>query len=373
MFDPEINQTTEEESEKSQVKDFLSRAEIRTMKKDLQKLREAVALKERERIINLKSPLSSQAKKEGLKLADQKPVERNLNQNQPMGNMKIFQQKKEEEEKGIEEMKKYTQETEKQQILYLEEEKKDLAGRLEILEKQKEPPLLLEKNRSALKKDEIQKRLKVILGEEKNVEDEEKLIGEGEKTATLPSDRQKLEKKRWEIEEKRQASEKRTWAVERELEIAEKQLKTAEEECQKVVEEENELKNKIAGIDASLRSIYSGVMVREQKRIAMEKEKKDAESLKQAAVVSREKEGIMEKEWAGRGETSNLAFLNKLPENAKKERLKNMIEDTAGEEEAQRRKFLENVEKWSEERKSKSPNDINTPPAPKPGPGPNKN
>jgi hypothetical protein len=63
MFDPEIDQTTEQESEKNQVREFLSRAEIRTMRKDLQKMREAVALQERERIIGLKPQTAQPEKK----------------------------------------------------------------------------------------------------------------------------------------------------------------------------------------------------------------------------------------------------------------------------------------------------------------------
>lgn len=373
MFDPAIDTATEQESEKNQVREFLSRAEIRTMRKDLQKLREAVAMKERERIVNLKASGPGPAKNNGQKQAEPKAPERNLNQNQSLENTKIFQQKKDEEKKAMEEIKTYTQESEKQQILYYEEQKLDLAKNLETLEKQKEPPLLLEKNRLALKRDEIQKRLNGLLGEEKKVEDEEKLVSESEKSSTLPSDRQKLEKKRWSVEEKRQEAEKKNWAVEKELETTENQLKAVEGECQKIVEEKNELKNKIAEIDASLRSVYTGVMGREQERISSEKERRDVESLKRAAIETRQKESIIEQQWAGREETSSLSFLNKMPEGERKERLKERIQGTANEEGEQRRKFLENVEKWSEER-GKNPDGADNPPAaPKPTRDPNKN
>jgi hypothetical protein len=273
-----------------------------------------------------------------------------------MGNINIFQQKEVEEKEAMADLKNYAQESEKQQMLYLEEQKMDLKKELEILEKQKEPPLLLEKNKAALKRDEIQKRLKVFLDEEKKVEDEEKLISEREKAVTLPSDKEKLEKKRWDIEEKRQEAEKKSWAIQRELENTEKELKTADEGCQRVVKEINETKSKIAGIDETLRSVYGGIMTREKARIAKEKEKKDIESLKQAAIASGAKQLIREQQGTNRKGVSDLSFLSKLPEGAKKERLREMMQGTADEEEEQRKKFLENVEKWSEERKNNPPN-----------------
>ena len=48
--------TTEtDEQQEQQVKDFLKRAEVRTMRKDLQKLREVDAIKEKDKIANLKT------------------------------------------------------------------------------------------------------------------------------------------------------------------------------------------------------------------------------------------------------------------------------------------------------------------------------
>lgn len=323
------------------------------MKKDLQKLREAVALKEREKIIGIKTPAF------GRTSLGQKPEERNLNQNQVLENTKIFQKKNQEEKEAITEMKNYAQESEKQQILYLEEQKKVLGMTIEVLEKQKEPPLLLQKNQLVIAREEIRKKLEKPLEEVKRKEDEEKMLGEIEQRTALPADKQKLEKKRQAVEKEREVLERSEWATEKELETIENQLKIADEACRKVVEEKNGLKNKLAEVENSLRSVYAGIMNREKERISLEKGKKDAESLKQAAITSKRKEGIMEKEWSGREGVSGLEFLKKLPDDAKKERLKKIIQNTTNDEEDQRKKFLENVEKWSEEKKGKDPNDIN--------------
>ena len=55
--------------EETQAKEFLKRAEIRTMRKDLQNLREADALKERYKIVNVKT-LEEQQREQQKKLQE---------------------------------------------------------------------------------------------------------------------------------------------------------------------------------------------------------------------------------------------------------------------------------------------------------------
>src|SRR3989344_202688 len=105
------------ETDEQQVKEFLKRAEVRTMKKDLQKLREFDALKERDKIANVKTIEEQQidaAKKDAE--AKQK-IQQDIEKQKREG---ILSKNTEKEREAEKDLKKYANESEKQQIFLLE-------------------------------------------------------------------------------------------------------------------------------------------------------------------------------------------------------------------------------------------------------------
>ena len=105
-----------------------------------------------------------------------------------------------------------------------------------------------------------------------------------------------------------------------------------------LVADKNTLRDKILGIDKSLREIYSAVMAREEdrKRGLLEEQK----SQRQAAEKRRadENEKVQRQQWTGKGETKGKGFLNNAPDS-----LKGKLAKSAQAEEEARKKFLQDV------------------------------
>ena len=125
------------ENDETKVKEFLDRTEIRTMKKDLQKLREGVALKERERIIKIKTPEEEKTEKEKQERIKQQEIEKQLLEKQSQERIKVLQKRAGEEKEAMAQIKNYATEEEKQQIFYLESEKNDLTNKFKPSKKKK--------------------------------------------------------------------------------------------------------------------------------------------------------------------------------------------------------------------------------------------
>jgi len=337
------NTPTKEEEE--QAKEFLSRTEVRTMKKDIQILREGVALKERERIIKLKTP-EEELEKIRIEKAKREEAEK-----QSQIRTKIVQKKSEGEEATMDQLKNFAKEDEKQQIFYLESEKVNLEKQLQTLQREKESPMLLEKNKFLLERDAVEERLKPIIEEEKKTENEQKFISESEKTANVPKDKQKLEKRRWELEEKREKIEKSRWTIERELEKAESGIKEIDDEYKKLLTDQETLKDRIAEINDSLKSIYLGIMSREEEKRRLKEEQSDVESLEQAKKQEQRKEEIRRQEWSGKKDIQEKPFLKEVPNDSRKENLIKKIQETTSKEEEQRRNFLKGIKEWEEKDK----------------------
>jgi len=338
-IDPKID------PEEDKIKEFLNRAEVKTMRKDLQKLRESIALKEREKIVKIKTPEEEKAERERLEKIKQEDLEKQNLEKQRQESSEAIQKKVGEEIKTMSQIKEFAQENEKQQIFYLESEKIDLQKKLQILQKDKESPLLLRKNRLLLERNDVEDRLGIISEEEKKIESEEDFVGEAEKTANVPKDKQSLEKKRWDLEKKREELERKRWLVEQESEKIETQTKEVDAEYQNIQNEEKTLKDRITAIGDSLRSTYLGITSREEERIKLEKEGRTAEALKRAEVESERKEEIRRQEW----KIKEKPFLREIPDEEKKEQLVKKIEETSIKEGDERKKFLEDVEEWAKE------------------------
>ncbi len=344
-----ISTNTLTKIEETQTKEFLSRAEIRTMRKDIQRLRESVALKERDRIVKLKTPEEEKLEKLKLERIEQKEVERQDLEKQNRARIEVLQKRSEEEKEAMTQLKDFANENERQQIFYLESEKVDLEKQLQTLQKEKEPPLLLQKNKFLLERKSIEENLIPFLEEEKKIENEQKFISETERTTNVPKDKQKLEKRRWELEEKREEMEKKRWAIEKEMEKIENQIKNTDDEYQKLLEEQKILKDKITEINNSLKSVYVEMMAREEEKRRMKKEQMDVEALKQAETESKRKEEIRRQEWSKKENIEEKPFLKGVPGGDRKERLVKKIQETSTKEEGERKKFLESIEEWAKE------------------------
>lgn len=300
--------------EELQAKEFLKRAEVRTMKKDLRKMREADALKERGKIVNFGK---SDAKK-ALESNQVKEQENNAV-------TKVFLKKTNEELEAENQLKTYANEEERQKIFLLENQKKEIEAEIAKERKEKEPNLALEKNELILAKKQWEDKIKAITKEEETIEEEQNFISNKEKTANVAKDKEALEQKRWALEEKRQETEKKRWEIEKGLQTAEEKIKTSESGFENLINDENVLEKKLAEIENSLKLVYADII----KRVEDEKKGKtleqQAEAEERSKTLSQEKENIQRQQHSKSYEAEN----------------------------EQRKKFLENIEKWSKEKDKK--------------------
>jgi len=324
--------TSVQEQEEQQVRDYLKRAEVKTMKKDLRGLREFDALKERDKIAKLKTTEEQQLeesrkieakKQEALQGAEKQKREEVLGRNTV---------KEREAEKDL---KKYADESEKQQIFLLESERVNLQDQIKEFEAKEEPELTLQKNQAILQQKKTEEKLNAILEEEKKREAEEKFIEEKEGQSTIPSEKKALEERRSELEEQREEIEKKRWVVEKELAIITDTIRNIDLSSQNILTEKNVLQSKIKEIDASLRAIYSGVIAKEEeKRSGQEAgQKLRREELSKAGAER--KEQIQREQWLG------------IPPPVKKRPFAS--------EEEQRKQFLENINNSFKDEQQKTP------------------
>ena len=180
------------EVEELQAKEFLERAQVRTMKKDLLMLREADALKERDKIVNLKTV--EEEKLEGIKKEDEEKEKR-----ERLEREKILHKNTEEEHEAEKQLRDFAEESEKQQIFLLESERLGFEKQVDVFEKEKEPELELEKNDVLIKKRDWEARLKSIIEGEQKIEEEQKFIEAKEHESNVPAEKQGLEERRNEL------------------------------------------------------------------------------------------------------------------------------------------------------------------------------
>lgn len=340
------------EVEELQTKEFLERAEIRTMRKDLQKLREIDALKEREKIIKMKTPEEEQAiRKIAEEKAQQNKKEESMGLLEKNERERILQKKAEEENEAKINLKKYASESEKQQIFLLESQRFDLDNQVKALEEQKDPDLKLQKNRVLLVRRDWEKKLKTILEEEKRLETEQKFISEKEKETNISSERQSLEKRRWDMEKERQKIETKRWEIEREIVKIDGQVKKLDEDYEKIIAEKNSIITKKSELDSSLRDIYSKIIKNiESQRAEKERDRRLAQG-EVAEKRAEEKEKVQRSQWSstpGLQMGREKEFLKGVSIPAKEK----LISQAKNEEE-DRKKFMENVRKWAEEKDKK--------------------
>lgn len=327
------------ENEELQAKEFLKRIEIKTMKKDLQKLREADALEERDRIVRgIPAQAGKATEEKNPSAATPLHIAQEASLQTKRQREKILSRSANEEREAEKQIKSYAEESEKQQIFILESQRLGLEKQIDILEQEKEPSSALEKNKILIEKRGQEAKLSNVVAEEQKVEEEQKFIGEKEKTSNVPSEKKSLEERRGELETKRQEVEKKRWVIEKEIKNIEEGLIKIDADYQKIIGEKNSLKEKIKIINRSLRDIYSIIIkrVEDKKRGALEQQQTEAAKLEQQA--SEEKEKIQRKQWTHSASPGGKEFL-KSASNRMKERIGKSI----GAEEEQRKKFLEDI------------------------------
>ncbi|MGD0577187.1 MAG: hypothetical protein ABSA74_03880, partial [Candidatus Staskawiczbacteria bacterium] len=162
------------QAEETQAKEFLKRAEIRTMRKDLLSLREADSLKERNKIATIKT-LEEQQAEEAKKQQAKAELEK-------LGREEVLQKNEGQETIAEKDLKNYATEEERQKMFLLESQRFGFEKQIDEIDQKKDPALKLEKNELLLKKRGWQDKLNVILEQEKKLEDEQKVIAEKAKT-----------------------------------------------------------------------------------------------------------------------------------------------------------------------------------------------
>ncbi|MCX6720963.1 MAG: hypothetical protein NTW11_04120 [Candidatus Staskawiczbacteria bacterium] len=331
--------TTDEEA---QAKEFLKRAEIRTMKKDLAALREVDAVKERDKIVKIKTleeqlaasaSLNAQATvAETEKREDKEKMEQVLTKGE--GQERIAEK----------DLKTYAMEEERQQIFLLESQRLGFEKQVDAIDKEKDPALKLEKNKLLLQKRDQQDKLNVILEQEKSLESEQKAIVEKEQTTTAPVEKKGLEQSRWDLDKKIQDIEKKRWAVEKEIEDVDAKLAQIDKSSEQLVFEKNGLRDKILGTDKSLREIYSVIMAREEEKRKGQTQEQVAQREALAKSRAEQKENVQRQQWTGASTSAPKIPLDiPVPTPLRSK----MAKSFQAEEEA-RKKFMQKVEQGSQ-------------------------
>jgi hypothetical protein len=324
------------QAEEQQAAEFLKRAEIKTMRKDLMALREADALVERDKIAKLKT-LEEQLD-ERKKVLETEALARA----EKAGREEILQKNSGEERLAEKDLKNYATEPERQQIFLLDSQRFELEKQIGEIDNKKDPELKLQKNQLLLKKRAQQEKLDAILGQEKKLEDEQKFIAEKQQSTTIAEERKGLEESRWDMDKKIQDVEKTRWAAEKEVEGTDNQITEIEKSSESLVTEKNMLRDKILGADKSLREIYSAVMAREEekKRLQSQQELEGQKNL--AEIRRKEKEKIQRVQWLHSAGDRSIPLKEKkldIPVPARK-----ISAESFEAEEEQRKQFLKDVE-----------------------------
>ncbi|MBI3337441.1 MAG: hypothetical protein HY005_02335 [Candidatus Staskawiczbacteria bacterium] len=333
--------------EELQAKEFLKRAEIKTMRKDLQKMREVDALEERNKVIKGEEKIEKKEEEKAIRQLAEENKQRE----------KVLSKNIENERSAEKQIKSYAEESEKQQIFLFESQRLGLEKQIDVFEQEKESSLLLEKNQILIEKRTQETKLNNIIEEEQKIEKEEKFIAEKEKTSNIPSEKKSLEERRGELETKRQEIEKKRWAVEKEIKKLEDGLEKIDADSLQITKEKDILREKVRAIDMSLREIYSKIIsrVEDKKRGLLEEQMANTATKEQ--LYSEKKEKIQREQWTKQG---GVPREKEFLKNASDETKKRLIESAKTEEE-QRKKFLENIEKQTMEEQNKNKTTNNEP------------
>lgn len=309
--------TTDEET---QAKEFLKRAEIRTMKKDLSALRETDALKERDKIVKLKTLEEQLQERARAELVV--PVK---NRKEEME--EVLQRGEGQEKIAEKDLKNYATEEERQQIFLLESERLAFEKQVDVIDKDKDPALKLQKNSLLLQKRDLQAKLNSVLDQEKKLEDEQKFIADKAQTTTAQAEKKGLEQSRWDLDKKIQEIEKKRWDLEKQIQDTDANVTQVDKSSDQNVIEKNNLRDKILGVDKSLRGIYSAVMLREEETRSGKAQEQVAKQEALAGARAEQREKIQREQWThstSSGQVKPAPFDIKAEEEARKKFLQDV-------------------------------------------------
>jgi hypothetical protein len=325
------------ETEEIQAKEFLKRAEIRTMRKDLLALRETDSLKERDKIAKLKT-LEEQLQEKKSELAK----ESNLRQ-EKIQREEVLTKNESQERLAEKDLKKYATEQERQQIFLFESQRLSLEKQVDLIDKEKDPALKLDKNNLLIKKREAETKLNSVLEQEKKLEGEQKFIAEKSQATTIPSERKGLEARRWDLDKEIQNVEKRRWEAEKQVQDINEKIVQIDKSSDQLVIEKNGLRDKILGADKSLREIYSAIMLREEEKRRGEAQEQIAREEALTKARTQKNEEVQRQQW-GHSTKPQTNFLQiPVPRPIKKIQIKSFEA-----EEERRKKFLQDVEQGAQ-------------------------
>lgn len=329
------------ETDEQQVKEFLKRAQVRTMKKDLKKLREFDALKERDKIAKIQTieeqQIEAAKKQEAIKQKIAQGVEKQKRED-------ILGENTEKERLAEKDLKKYADEGERQQIFLLESQRVALEDQVKKLETKNESALVLEKNRALLEQKDWEEKLSSLLEEEKKYEGEQKYIEQKETQSNIPAEKKGFEERRSDIEDQRQKIEKKRWAVEKELVRVADKLKEIDQNSQIIFTEKNSLNDKIKKNDDVLRVIYFNIMAKEEEKRRGNDAQQKMYAAEKAKTHLEMNERVQREQWLGiPPPVKGKAFLNEAPSAFKKK-----LEQSAPSEAEQRKQFMQDVEQGTQ-------------------------
>ncbi len=349
--------TTDEET---QAKEFLKRAEIRTMRKDLLALREVDTLKERDKIVKLRTleeQIEEQKKKNEAAASAKTSVEKEKTERE-----EVLQKNENQEIIAEKDLKNYATEQERQQIFLLESQRLGFEKQIDSIDKEKDPETKLGKNKLLLQKRDQQAKLNSILEQEKKLENEQKFITDKEQTTTIDSQRKSLQESRQDVEKKIEDIEKTRWAAEKEVADTDINIGLIDKSLEQLVTEKNSLRDKILGVDKSLREIYSAVMAREEEKRRGQEQDQINKREALSKIRTEEREKVQREQWspsALKQPSSSLNFraprtksteaLEKIPRPVREKPI-----GSSATEAEQREKFLQDVENSSESKQNPS-------------------
>ena len=336
--------------EETQAKEFLKRAEIRTMKKDLAVLREADALKERDKIAKIKTLEEQIAEKNKANLVV--PVRTAIDEK--FRREEVLQKNEGQEKIAEKDLKQYATEEERQQIFLMESQRLGFEKQIDAIDKEKDPALKLEKNQILIQKRNQQEKLNAILEEEKKIEAEQKFTTEKEQTTTIDSQRKGLQESRKDLEKKLEDVERKRWEVEKQIKAIEDKLIQIDSSSEQLVTEKNKLRDEILGVDKSLREIYFVVMSREEDKRKGQAEEQIARRATLEKIRAQENEKVQKAQWMGVATIKQKQIKNQAAAGKASRPMVEKMAKSFQAEEDQRKKFLQDVAKMSEE-KDKAP------------------
>jgi len=240
----------------SEKKDFLRREEIKTMQKEIYRVREEGAQKEREKITSMET--EKEKPSFANPPASKATVPENKEKIKPEGKKAPSQSPQIEEEAA--------QRAPLDQPGQIEAELKELSSRMQSLASKK--------NQIIAEAEKLRIGLTPVHEKERIIEAKKKTIEEKESKAANAEEKKTIETQRWEIEKQRQEIEKERWSIEEDIESCQSELGKIQAEWQKILSEKKEMERQQEEIEK--KEMESKL---KKERVMLEKELKEIDTV----------------------------------------------------------------------------------------------